>query len=122
MNFLPSKVFTCFSQGEFDALNKEFMRKGDQESAYLTENADATTHCGYDKDGKHLIAVCFGPGILKYNMPEVAEIVAHEVFHVIQCIDNHIAEKNPGIEYPAYLMGHLVRECMRGIIKLRKSK
>lgn len=115
--FLPSKLYVCLTQEEFDHLNEQRMKKADQKAPYLTENAEATTHCGYDKEGKHTIAVCFSGDLGKMGVCEVAEIVAHEAYHVVQCIENHIAENEPGVEYPAYLMGYVVNKMMHEIGK-----
>lgn len=112
---LPLSVGVFFSEKDF---RSECKRLGIKENEFTGggEACVAVVHSYVnDKTGHEINMMCFRLEKMKEKTAaEIVGIVAHECVHVFQNMKNFLGEREPGKEFEAYAIQHLVE----GVIEI----
>lgn len=109
LSFLPARLFVCLSQAEYDRVVTEVHGEDSNEKWLDPTSQDGCTQiCDSAKAETRLIVVCIDPAVCP-DLKRLVEVAAHEACHVVQMIERVMSEKEPGMEYPAYLLGKVTQ-------------
>lgn len=113
-------VYVGFSSSP-KAFEREMKRINIKGCSFLNStHANATTHFLTCDDGLTCIIAL---GDTKDRSKEqVAALIAHEAMHVVQEMWSHLGETNPGRECEAYLVQHIVQNCLQEAWKSGKTR
>lgn len=113
INMGPWPNFVAFTTSS-EAFEKELARLGIPEQPFMArETANATTY-HFSRGSTTVIIVCMTGPHLRISPEQYAALIAHEALHVIQYIREDINQSEClGREAEAYMMQHLVQECLQ---------
>lgn len=113
----PCEVHVCFDEKDY----KRRLRKiKNLKDTFPNENAWASTVTIESEHGYPIYVLSFGRDCQKSSI-QMASSASHEASHVAYNLWEHINEHNPGDEAQAYLIGHIVRECLRSFKQYKKK-
>lgn len=122
-NMGPWHIFVGFtiSPADFD---KEMARLGVKGERFVggggTNHAAATTHMLELKG--YLTCIITLADNSKYDIAQVAALLAHEAVHVAQQLWRNCGETQPGDEAEAYLVQYITQVCLNVVIAARRAK